>query len=215
VSCSEEHSFESHVPGGPDPAPNPAEPAEKTIDYAEAKTAYFKALRDELPEIMKIATGKEEWPPELDTFAAAFAVAGEDQAKAADEETLVLIKRFPSNPDVEKAWAEFERAQKLEEQFHKDFDRVDITGTYLPDKGFFFIPPRNKPFSLGPRGDIYRVGTFAQALVSILQGSREKPRRSFGSGSDIPQGPEYPSSRHQMGLPRIRSALSRSFQHVP
>ena len=28
----------------------PAELAEKTIDYAEAKTAYFKALRDEVPE---------------------------------------------------------------------------------------------------------------------------------------------------------------------
>jgi hypothetical protein len=30
-----------------------------TIDYAEAKTAYFKALRAEVPELMKIATGNE------------------------------------------------------------------------------------------------------------------------------------------------------------
>jgi hypothetical protein len=43
--------------------PSPAKFAEKTIDYAEAKTAYFKALRDELPEMMKIASGKEERPP--------------------------------------------------------------------------------------------------------------------------------------------------------
>jgi hypothetical protein len=60
-------------------------------------------------------------------FAAAFAVAGEDQEKVADEETLVLLKRFSGNPDVEKAKVEFERAQKVEEKFHKDFDGVDFT----------------------------------------------------------------------------------------
>jgi hypothetical protein len=52
---------------------------------------------------MKIATGKEERPPELDTFAAAFSVAGEDQEKVADEETLVLLKRFSRNPGIDKA----------------------------------------------------------------------------------------------------------------
>ena len=108
--------------------PSPAELAEKTIDYAEAKTAYFNALRAELTELMKIPTGKEEArSPELDTFAAAFAVAGEDQEQAADKETLVLLKRFSGNPDIEKAKAEFERAQKVEETFHKDFDQVDFT----------------------------------------------------------------------------------------
>jgi hypothetical protein len=100
--------------------PSPAELAEKTIDYAEAKEGYFKALRAEMPELMKIATGKEELTPELDTFAAAFAVAGENQA--ADEQTQVLLKRFSRNPDVDKARAEFERAQKVEEKFHHDFD---------------------------------------------------------------------------------------------
>jgi hypothetical protein len=39
--------------------PSPTEFAEKTIDYAEAKAAYFKALGAELPELMKIATGKD------------------------------------------------------------------------------------------------------------------------------------------------------------
>jgi hypothetical protein len=102
---------------------SPAELAEKTIDYEEAKVAYFKALRTEVPELMKIATGKEARPPELDTFA----VAGEDQEKVADEESLVLLKRFSGNPDVEKAKVEFERAQKVEEKFHKDFDGVGFT----------------------------------------------------------------------------------------
>jgi hypothetical protein len=51
----------------------------KTIVYADAKAAYFNALREAAPELMKIVAGKEERPPELDTFAAAFAVAGERQ----------------------------------------------------------------------------------------------------------------------------------------
>ena len=41
---------------------------------------------------MKIATGKEPRPPELDKFAAVFSVAGEKQEKAADEETAILLK---------------------------------------------------------------------------------------------------------------------------
>ena len=51
--------------------PSPAELAEKTIDYAEVKEAYFRALRAEVPELLKFATGREARPPELDTFAAA------------------------------------------------------------------------------------------------------------------------------------------------
>jgi hypothetical protein len=105
---------------------SPIEFAQKTIDYAEAKGAYFKALWAEM-ELMKIATGKQPRPPELDTFAAAFAVAGEEQQKAADEETAVLLKRLSRNPDVEKARVGFERAQRVEERFHKDFDGLDFT----------------------------------------------------------------------------------------
>jgi hypothetical protein len=107
--------------------PPPAEIAEKTIDYAEAKAAYFKALRAEIPELTKIATGKEPKPQELDTFAAAYAVAGEKQATVADRETLVLLKRFSHNPGIEQARAEFESAQKAEQKFHKDFDGIDFT----------------------------------------------------------------------------------------
>ena len=96
--------------------------AEKTIDYAEAKESYFNALRAEMPELIKIATGGESRPAELDTFAAALAVDGEYQEEAADEQTQVLLKRYSRNSDVDKARAEFERAQKVEEKFHHDFD---------------------------------------------------------------------------------------------
>lgn len=99
----------------------------KTIVYADAKTKYFKALRDAAPELMNIAMGREARPPELDMLAAVFAVAGEKQEIVADQETLLLLKRFSRNPDIQKARAEFDRAQKVEEQFHKDFDGVDFT----------------------------------------------------------------------------------------
>ena len=107
--------------------PSPAELAEKTIDYAEAKEAYFKALRAEVPELLKIATGRQARPPELVTFAAAFAVAGEKQEMVVDQETLALLKRFSRDPGVAKARAEFERAQKVEERFNKEFDGLDFT----------------------------------------------------------------------------------------
>jgi hypothetical protein len=37
-----------------------------------------------------------------------------------------LLGQFSGNPDFEKARAEFERAQKIKEAFHKDFDGVDF-----------------------------------------------------------------------------------------
>ena len=107
--------------------PSPAEFAEKTIGYAVAKTAYFKALRAEMPELLKIAMGLEARPPKLDTMAEVFAVAGGKLETVAEEETRVWLKRFAGNPDIEKARMEFERAQKVEERFHKEFDGLDFT----------------------------------------------------------------------------------------
>jgi len=66
-------------------------------------------------------------PPELDTMANVFAVVGERQETVADKETIGLLERFALDPDLEKARAEFERAQKVEENFHKDFDGLDFT----------------------------------------------------------------------------------------
>jgi hypothetical protein len=39
-----------------------------------------------------------------------------------------LLNRFSGDPDIEKARAEFERARKAEESFHKDFDGLALTG---------------------------------------------------------------------------------------
>jgi hypothetical protein len=43
------------------------------------------------------------------------------------DEAIALLKLFVTNPEIEKARAEFERAQKVEERFHKDFDGQDFT----------------------------------------------------------------------------------------
>jgi hypothetical protein len=56
----------------------------------------------------------------------AFTVAGENQEIVADQETLFLLKRFSRNPGIEKARAEFDRAQKVEERFHSEFDGLDF-----------------------------------------------------------------------------------------
>ena len=100
---------------------------EKTVTYAKAKTAYYNALRAEMPEMTDIATGRQPRPSELDKFPAAFSAAGEKLEKAADEETSILLKRFSGKPDVKKATAEFERAQEVDERFLHDFDGVDFT----------------------------------------------------------------------------------------
>ena len=108
--------------------PSAAAFAEKTIDYAEAKAAYFEALRAALPILTSAPSSEEERSPEIDKFAAAFAVAREEEGKIADNQTLALFARFPHDPRIEKARVEFGRAQKAEQSFHKDFDALGSGG---------------------------------------------------------------------------------------
>ena len=46
---------------------------------------------------------------------------------AADTEPSAFLGNVQPVPAVEKARAEFERAQKVEERFHKEFDGLDVT----------------------------------------------------------------------------------------
>jgi hypothetical protein len=64
--------------------------------------------------------------PALDKFAAAFSIAGEPQQKAADEKKGALLEQFSGDPNVEKARAEIEHAQEIEETFDKDFDGIGL-----------------------------------------------------------------------------------------
>ena len=77
--------------------------AEKMVTYAKAKTAYYDALRAEMPEMTDIATGRQPRPSDLDKFPKAFSVAGEKQEMTADEETAILLQRFSGNADVKKS----------------------------------------------------------------------------------------------------------------
>ena len=83
----------------------------------QQKTAYFNVLRAEVSELIDIATSKETRPPEVDIFVAAFVVAGEEREKVADQKTLVLLKRFPNNPDIEKTRVKFEAGAKTRAEF--------------------------------------------------------------------------------------------------
>ena len=106
--------------------PSVAAFAEKTMNYAAAKRAYFEALHAALPILTNAPGDNEERSPEIDKFAAALAVAGEEQEKVADQETSALFLRITPDPRIEKARAEFDRAKKAEQAFRKDFD--EITG---------------------------------------------------------------------------------------
>src|SRR6202011_4859295 len=99
--------------------PSVAAFTEETINYAEAKAAYFEALRAALPILIHAPAGGEERSPEIDKFAAALAVTGEEQEKVADKETAALFGRFSHDPRVEKARVEFEHAQKADQSFRK------------------------------------------------------------------------------------------------
>ena len=113
--------------------PAPSEFAEKTVAYADAKISYYNALRAAMPELANIATGREPRPQEVDKFRDAFRVSGEIQEIAADKETAALLKRrFSGHPEAQKAAAEFDQAQKLEETFLKDFEGQDFSSRRFP-----------------------------------------------------------------------------------
>ena len=112
--------------------PAPSEFAEKTVAYADAKISYYTELRAAMPELTNIATGRELRPPQVDKFREAFQPAGEIREIAADKETAALLERFSGDPQLQKAAAEFDQAQKLEETFLKDFEGQDFTSRRFP-----------------------------------------------------------------------------------
>src|SRR6516162_5705195 len=83
----------------------------RQLAYAGAKTVYLTALPKEMPELINTATRRKLRPLQLDNFIRAFSVAGEKQENAVDKKTVTLLERLSGNADVEKARAEFERAQ--------------------------------------------------------------------------------------------------------
>jgi len=59
--------------------------------------------------------------------AAAFSIADERHQKAAEEKKGAVLGHFSGDPDVEKATAEIEHAQEIEETFRKDFNGIGLS----------------------------------------------------------------------------------------
>jgi hypothetical protein len=76
-----------------------------------------------MPELRQVA--RQQRSQQLDAFAAAFSLSGEQQQQFADEKTAALFKRFKPDPSIEDAQNRFIRAKKLEMKFHKEFNGLN------------------------------------------------------------------------------------------
>ena len=100
--------------------PSPAFLAENTVPYAAAKISYFNALRAAMPELTNIETGRAARTHEVEQVSRGVPGRWEIREIAADKETAALLKRFSGHPEIQKAAAEFDNAQKLTTPLGKD-----------------------------------------------------------------------------------------------
>ena len=107
--------------------PSASELAKSTLKYAKAKERYFVQLRRSMPTLIDMATGKAPKAPEIDKLREIFSGYGEAQEKELDAATVSMLKQRDVDPEVSKAESEFYRVQKVEDQFHKDFDGLDAS----------------------------------------------------------------------------------------
>jgi hypothetical protein len=107
--------------------PSASELAASTLKYSRAKGCYFVELRKSVPSLIDMATGKAPKTPELDKMRKIFCGYGEAQEKQLEAATVSMLKQLDGDAEVSKAEIEFYRGQKLEEQFHKDFDELDAS----------------------------------------------------------------------------------------
>ena len=107
--------------------PSASELAASTLKYAKAKERYFVELRKSLPALIDMATGKAPKTPEVDKLREIFSGYGEAQQKQLEAATVSMLKQRDGDAEVSKAEIEFNRGQKIEEQFHQDFDGLDST----------------------------------------------------------------------------------------
>ena len=107
--------------------PSASELAQSTLKYAKAKERYFVELRKSVPTLIDMATGKAPKTPELGRIREIFSGYGEAQEKQLETATVSMLRERDVDPEVSKAEIEFNRVQKVEDQFHKDFDGLDAS----------------------------------------------------------------------------------------
>jgi hypothetical protein len=77
--------------------------------------------------LIDIATWKTPKAPEIEKIREIFSGYGETQGKQLEAATVSMLKQRDQDAEVSKAEVEFYRVQKVEDQFHKDFDGLDLT----------------------------------------------------------------------------------------
>jgi hypothetical protein len=107
--------------------PPASELAASTLKYAKAKERYFVELRRSVPTLIDMATGKTPKTQEVEKIREIFSGYGEAQQKQLEAATVSMLKQRHGDAEVLKAEIEFNRVQKVEDQFHKDFDGLDST----------------------------------------------------------------------------------------
>jgi len=91
------------------------------------KERYFVELRKSVPFLVKMATGKTPKTPEVDRIREIFSGYGETQERQLEAATVSMLKQRDQDAEILKAEIEFERVQRVEDQFHKDFNGLDLT----------------------------------------------------------------------------------------
>jgi hypothetical protein len=107
--------------------PSASELAASTLNYAKAKERYFVELRKSVPTIIDMATGKTPKTQEVEKIREIFSGYGEAQQKQLEAATVSMLKQHQGDAEVSRAEIEFYRVQKVEDQFHRDFDGLDST----------------------------------------------------------------------------------------
>jgi hypothetical protein len=107
--------------------PSASKLAASTLEYARAKERYFVELRKSIPILIDMATGKTPQTKEIDRIREIFSGYGEAQEKQLEAAMISMLKQLDGDAEVSKAEIEFYRVQKVEDQFHRDFDRLNST----------------------------------------------------------------------------------------
>jgi hypothetical protein len=94
------------------------------LDARKRKAAWLKFEPNALRSIESVNGTRS---PALDKFAAASSIAGERQQKAAGEKTRASREHFLGDPDVEKARAEIEHAQEIDQTSSQDFNGIALS----------------------------------------------------------------------------------------
>jgi hypothetical protein len=98
--------------------PSASELAAGTLKYARAKS---------IPTLIDMATGKTAKTPEVDKIRRIFRAMAKLKGAQLEAATVSMLKQHENDAEVSKIEMEFYRVQKIEDQFHKDFDGLDST----------------------------------------------------------------------------------------